>query len=155
MNELHDIQAEPIISFAIKLALATLSGLIIGLEREYKGKEAGLKTNTLVAIGATVFVIISLQFRGEEYVDITRVLSQVIIGIGFLGGGVIMKKEDTIKGLTTAATVWCSAAAGCLAAFGMFIELGILTFLVILINLIFGYINSKVDISNKTIENEK
>lgn len=135
---------DSIIEFSLKIGLALVSGLLIGLEREYKGKHAGLKTNTLVALGAAVFVIISLKYQGEANVDVTRVLSQVIIGIGFLGGGVILQKEDKIKGLTTAATIWCSAGAGCLAATGMFLELGIVTFVVVFINVIFGYIDSKI-----------
>ena len=140
---------ESVTEFSIKIGVALLSGLLIGLEREYKGKNAGLKTNSLVALGAAVFVLISLKYQGEANVDITRVLSQVIIGIGFLGGGVILQKEDKIKGLTTAATVWCSAAAGCLAATGLFVELAIFTMVVVLFNLIFGYIDSKIEPINK------
>ncbi len=136
-------------NFAMKIGSATLSGILIGLEREFKGKSAGLKTNTLVAIGAAVFVIISLRYENVFGVDATRVLSQVVVGIGFLGAGVILQKPDKIKGLTTAATIWCSAAAGCLAATEMFLELGMVTFLVVLINLIFGYIDSWIDWSGK------
>jgi len=129
------------------LGLAILAGLFIGLEREYKGKNAGLKTNTLVAVGACAYVLVSLRFYGEEYADITRVLSQVVTGMGFLGAGVIMQKkqEDKIKGLTTAATLWCSGGAGCLAATSMFVELGILTILVVIINIVFGYIDDKIE----------
>ncbi|WP_240905083.1 MgtC/SapB family protein [Flagellimonas oceani] len=135
------------INFTLKIALAVLSGLLIGLEREYKGKNAGLKTNTLVAVGACVYVLISLQFYGEEYADITRVLSQVVTGMGFLGAGVILQKEkeDKIKGLTTAATLWCSGGAGCLAATAMFVELGILTVVVVVINIVFGYVDDKIE----------
>ncbi|MBC8770061.1 MgtC/SapB family protein [Arenibacter sp. BSSL-BM3] len=140
---------QSVIEFSVKIGAALFSGLLIGLEREYKGKHAGLKTNSLVALGAAVFVLISLKYQGEANVDITRVLSQVIIGIGFLGGGVILQKEDKIKGLTTAATVWCSAAAGCLAATGLFVELAIFTMVVVLFNLIFGYIDSKIEPINK------
>lgn len=140
---------QSVLEFSVKIGAALFSGLLIGLEREYKGKHAGLKTNSLVALGAAVFVLISLKYQGEANVDITRVLSQVIIGIGFLGGGVILQKEDKIKGLTTAATVWCSAAAGCLAATGLFVELAIFTITVVLFNLIFGYIDSKIEPINK------
>ncbi|MCK0157793.1 MgtC/SapB family protein [Cellulophaga sp. F20128] len=136
-------------TFLFKIGIAALAGLFIGLEREFKGKEAGLKTNALVAIGSAVFVIISLQFRGEDNTDLTRVLSQVVTGIGFLGAGVIIKKEGGVSGLTTAATVWCSASVGCLSAVGMYVELGFLTVLIVLINLIFGYIDSKFKISTK------
>lgn len=131
--------------FAIKIGLAMVSGLLIGFEREYRGKNAGLKTMTLVAIGSAVFVAISLTYAGMDYVDTTRVLSQVVIGIGFLGGGVILEKKDKVKGLTTAATIWCSAAAGCLAGFGLFIELGVLTALVLVINSVFRLINDKIE----------
>jgi putative Mg2+ transporter-C (MgtC) family protein len=134
--------------FALKIGLATLSGLLIGLEREYKGKSAGLKTNTLVALGAAVYVIISLRYEDIAGVDVTRVLSQVAVGIGFLGAGVILQKENTIKGLTTAATIWCSAAPGCLAAASMFVELGMLTILVVLINIVFGYVDRKIESKN-------
>ncbi|GGW45410.1 MgtC/SapB family protein [Arenibacter certesii] len=134
-----------VLQFSLKIGVAMVSGLLIGLEREFKGKHAGLKTNTLVSIGAAVFVLISLRYQGEPNVDITRVLSQVIIGIGFLGGGVILQKENKVKGLTTAATVWCSAGTGCLAATGMFMELAILTILVVLINIGFGYIDSNIE----------
>ncbi|MBO6534412.1 MAG: MgtC/SapB family protein, partial [Muricauda sp.] len=118
----------------------------IGVEREFKGKEAGLKTNTLVAIGAAVFVLISMRFYGEEYTDITRVLSQIVTGIGFLGAGVILQneKEERVKGLTTAATLWCSAGAGCLAAMAMWLELAILTVLVVIVNIFFGYIDDRL-----------
>ncbi|WP_417856307.1 MgtC/SapB family protein [Xanthomarina gelatinilytica] len=143
ISELFTFEAKEVLDFSIKIGIATVSGLLIGLEREYKGKSAGLKTNALVAIGAAVYVLISLKFQGEDYADITRVLSQVVTGIGFLGGGVILQKKDTIKGLTTAATVWCSAGAGCLAATSMFFELIVLTLLVIIINLVFGYLDLK------------
>jgi len=133
-----------IAEFAIRIGAAIVSGLLIGFEREYKNKHAGLKTNTLVALGASVFILISLRFLGQEYTDITRVLSQIAIGIGFIGGGTIVQHGKDIKGLTTAATIWCSAGAGCLAAFGMFWELAILTGAVVLINFIFGMIDKKI-----------
>lgn len=145
ISELFTFEAKEVLDFSIKIGIATVSGLLIGLEREYKGKSAGLKTNALVAIGAAVYVLISLKFQGEDYADITRVLSQVVTGIGLLGGGVILQKKDTIKGLTTAATVWCSAGAGCLAATSMFFELIVLTLLVIIINLVFGYLDLKIN----------
>jgi putative Mg2+ transporter-C (MgtC) family protein len=130
--------------FSLRIGCAIIAGLLIGFEREYKNKHAGLKTNTLVALGSSVFVLISLRFFGEEYSDITRVLGQVVIGIGFIGGGTIVQHGKDIKGLTTAATIWCSAGAGCLAAFGMFWELAIVTVAVVFINLIFGLVDSKI-----------
>ncbi|HTO16329.1 MAG TPA: MgtC/SapB family protein [Edaphocola sp.] len=130
--------------FLFKILLAIAAGLLIGVEREYKGKDAGLKTNMLVSVGACVFVILSLQFQGEISIDHTRVLSQVVTGIGFLGAGVILKQGGSVQGLTTAATVWCSAAAGCMAAFYLVADLILFTGTVILVNLIFGFIGKKM-----------
>lgn len=137
--------------FTIRIVCAVVSGLLIGVEREYKNKSAGLKTNALVALGAAVFVLISLKYTERDFTDITRVLGQVVTGIGFLGAGTILQQKDKVKGLTTAATVWCSAGAGCLAATAMFWELAILTVLVIFVNFTFGIIDSKFgkDTKNK------
>lgn len=131
--------------FLFKILLAIVAGLLIGIEREYKGKDAGLKTNMLVSVGACAFVILSLEYQGGKFIDLTRVLSQVVTGIGFLGAGVILKKKDTIQGLTTAATVWCSAAAGCLAALYLVTDLILFTGAVLLINLIFGLVSKKIN----------
>lgn len=130
--------------FAIKAAVAVIAGLLIGLEREFRGKHAGLKTHALVALGSSVFICLSLEYEGDKYVDITRVLSQVIIGIGFIGAGTIMKKGKDVEGLTTAATIWCSAGIGCLSGFGMFYELALVTGLIILVNYFFGKIEKKI-----------
>src|SRR5690606_38146036 len=145
ISELFTFEAKEVLDFSIKIGIATVSGLLIGLEREYKGKSAGLKTNALVAIGSAVDVLISLKFQGEDYADIPRVLSQVVTGIGFVGVGVLVQKKDTVKGLRTAPTVWCSAGAGCFAATSMFFELIVLTLLVIIINLVFGYLDLKIN----------
>jgi len=131
--------------FLYKILLAIVAGLLIGIEREYKGKDAGLKTNMLVSVGACAFVILSLQYQGGKFIDLTRVLGQVVTGIGFLGAGVILKKNDMVQGLTTAATVWCSAAAGCIAALYLVTDLMLFTGAVLLINLIFGVIGKKID----------
>ncbi|TRZ45316.1 MgtC/SapB family protein [Robertkochia solimangrovi] len=131
--------------FCLKIFFASISGLLIGLEREIKGKSAGLKTNALVSLGACVFVIVSLKFQGEQYADVTRVLSQVVTGVGFLGAGVILQQQNKIKGLTTAATIWCSAGAGCLAATAMYSELIIFAICVIVINIVFGFVDAKIE----------
>ncbi|NJW52955.1 MgtC/SapB family protein [Salinimicrobium oceani] len=124
--------------FGLRIGAALISGLFIGMEREIHNKNAGLKTNALVALGAASFVLISLHFEGEPYVDTTRVLGQVVTGIGFIGAGVILHKGTVVRGLTTAATVWCSAGAGCLAAIGEFQELFLLTAIIVLVNILFN-----------------
>lgn len=141
---LNSIFEPQIPGFIIKTLAACVSGLLIGLEREFKGKNAGLKTNAIVAIGACVFVMISLEFENQFGVDITRVLGQIVVGIGFLGAGVIVQRKDQIKGLTTAATIWFSAAAGCLAANGFYMELAFATMVIVAINLVFGWVDTRI-----------
>ena len=97
--------------FLLRIGSALFAGLFIGAEREYRQKDAGLKTKALISLGAAVFVLTSLSFEGEKFVDSTRVIGQVVTGIGFLGAGVILHKGTTVRGLTTAATICCSAGA--------------------------------------------
>lgn len=130
--------------FVINIVVAVVAGLAIGFEREWGGKSAGLKTNALVSLGACVFVLISLEFRGDASVDITRVIGQVVAGIGFIGAGTIIQHGNKIRGLTSAATIWCSAGAGCLAALQMYKELILVSILVIIINFFFGYLEHKI-----------
>ena len=137
-----------LLEFTLRMGAAVLAGLVIGVEREIQNKNAGLKTNALVSLGAAIFVLVSLQFEGEEFVDTTRVIGQVATGIGFIGAGVILHRGAVVRGLTTAATVWCSAGAGCLAAVGLYLELLVLAVLIVFINVVFGavdtYINKKL-----------
>ena len=131
----------PINVFVFRLACALLAGIIIGTQRELKQRQAGLTTNSLVAVGACIFVLISESVimgarlaGGPVNNDNLRVLSQVVTGIGLLGAGVIMKDGLTIHGLSSAATIWCSAAVGCLCGYGMWREALIAVAAVILIN---------------------
>ena len=140
--------------FILKVGLAVLAGFFIGAEREYRGKSAGFRTNALVALGACVFILISLNFRGEENVDVTRVLGQIVTGIGFIGAGTILHHGTKVEGLTTAATIWCSAGAGCLAAVGLYKELAVISVLVIIINYVFSFIEIKLR-HKRAAEDEK
>jgi putative Mg2+ transporter-C (MgtC) family protein len=101
---------------AINLGVATLLGAAIGFERQWRQRMAGLRTNTLVAIGAASFVIFESLF--PDNVSPTRVAAQVVSGIGFLGAGIIFREGLQVSGLNTAATLWCSAAVGLLAGSG-------------------------------------
>ena len=101
---------------AINLAMATLMGACIGFERQWRQRMAGLRTNTLVAIGAASFVIFEGLFPDDA--SPTRVAAQVVSGIGFLGAGLIFREGLNVRGLNTAATLWCSAAIGVLAGGG-------------------------------------
>lgn len=111
-----------------------VAGFLVGFERELSKKSAGLKTNTLVSIGACAFVLISLNFVDYPDTDVTRIIGQVVTGIGFLGAGVILKQGTDVTGLTTAATVWCSSAIGCLAGVGMYFELAVTTGAILIVN---------------------
>lgn len=100
-------------AMGIKVAVAGTLGLILGVERESKLKGAGLKTNMLICLGACLFVSVSLMIIPQGHVaDPNRLAAQVVSGIGFLGAGAIMKGKEGVSGLTTAATIWLSAAIG-------------------------------------------
>jgi putative Mg2+ transporter-C (MgtC) family protein len=95
-----------------------LAGAFIGAERQKNQKLAGVKTHALVALGACLFTILGIHFgQGQEG---ARVVGQVASGVGFLGAGAIIKDGLDVRGLTTAATIWCAAAVGCLSGAGMF-----------------------------------
>jgi putative Mg2+ transporter-C (MgtC) family protein len=102
--------------FAIRLLIALLLGALIGAERQWRQRMAGLRTNALVAAGAAMFVMMGGLMSGDGSQG--RVAAYVVSGIGFLGGGVILKDGMTIRGLNTAATLWCTAAIGSLSGLG-------------------------------------
>ena len=101
----------------MRLLLAAGLGAAIGIERELRGKPAGLRTNILIAVGAAVFTTISLQIGGPAGTP-DRIAAQIVTGIGFLGAGAILRSGDSVKGVTTAATVWVNAAVGMSAGAG-------------------------------------
>ncbi len=119
-------------AFALRLAFAFLFGAVIGAERQWHQKMAGLRTNVLVAVGAASFVTLS-DFAAKG-IDPTRVAAQVVSGIGFLGAGVIMRDGFNVHGLNTAATLWCSAAVGSLVGGGYIAEGGIAAVIIVLAN---------------------
>lgn len=99
--------------------LASLAlGAIVGFERELKGCHAGLRTHALVCIGAAVFTLASVMLGGGPNADISRIAGQVVVGIGFIGGGVIFKAKNRVTGLTTAASLWVAAGLGIMAGLG-------------------------------------
>ena len=124
------------LEFVFRLLAAVASGGEVGLERQINNKSAGFRTNTLVAMGASIYVLINVILT-QDGGDPTRIIGQIVTGIGFLGAGVILHKGINVQGLTTAATIWCSAALGSLAGLGMYLELLISTLLIILINTTF------------------
>jgi putative Mg2+ transporter-C (MgtC) family protein len=111
------------IQFIVRLAVAQFLGAAIGVERQWHQRMAGLRTNALVSTGAAMFVMLGSMIPGES--SPTRIVSYVVSGIGFLGGGVILREGFTVRGLNTAATLWCAAAVGCLAGWGFLPEASI------------------------------
>lgn len=105
--------------FAIRLGLALVLGSLIGAERQWRHRTAGLRTHALVAAGAAMFVMLTTLTAGTADVSF-RIAGQVVSGIGFLGAGVILRHGASVTGLNTAATLWCSAAIGTLAGYGMY-----------------------------------
>ena len=106
-------------------ATAFVLGLGIGFERQWRQRTAGLRTNVLVSVGAAAFSNLGMQLYGDD--GATRVISYVVSGIGFLGAGVIVKDGTNIRGLNTAATLWCSGAVGAFAGSGLFSDAFALT----------------------------
>jgi len=122
--------------FCLRLICAMVAGSIIGFERQWHRKSAGIRTNTLVAIGAALYVMLSMEITQEKG-DPTRIVGQVVSGIGFLGAGIIFKEGLNIHGLTTAATVWCSSAIGCTAAAGYYFYALAGALAIVMVNLFF------------------
>ena len=119
-SEFSDISdVEQATRMFVRLLLAAVLGGLLGIEREQHGKDAGVRTHMLVAMGAALFVLVSQQ-SGMPNADLSRVVQGVIAGVGFLGAGAILKLdgEERVKGLTTAAGIWLTAAIGVAAGMG-------------------------------------
>jgi putative Mg2+ transporter-C (MgtC) family protein len=119
------VQLTDLANSAISLFCAFLLGTLIGAERQYRQRTAGLRTNVLVALGASAFVDMGMRLTGKP--GAVQIVSYVVSGVGFLGAGVIMKEGLNIRGLNTAATLWCSAAVGALSGAGLPGEAALLT----------------------------
>ena len=146
------------LDFILRLFVASLLGGLIGLEREYREKAAGLRTHFLVALGSALFMIVSAYgFDGvltdsHMRLDVSRIAAQVVSGIGFIGAGTIIFQKNAIHGLTTAAGVWVTAAIGLTCGAGMYV-LALSATLLVLIGLeAFNYL---LKILEKRQEEEK
>lgn len=129
------------LQFVFRLTLALCFGAIIGVERQWRQRMAGLRTNTLVSLGAALFISLAIRIAGDAP---SRVSSYIVSGIGFLGAGVIMKDGSNVKGLNTAATLWCSAAVGSLAGMGFFPEALISTLFIVLVHIMLRPIGDRL-----------
>lgn len=132
--------------FLYRISISFLLSLLVGLERQVRGRAIGLRTSVLVSIGTFMFVSFSIQMMAY---DVTRIASQVVSGIGFLGAGVIIKDGTNIKGLNTAATLWCNAAIGVLCAGGLVVEATIGTCFILFSNIVLRYFTRKVHLTKR------
>ncbi|MGI6231295.1 MAG: MgtC/SapB family protein [Prevotella sp.] len=146
--------------YIIALAAAALMGGLIGFEREYRAKEAGLRTHLLVALGSALFMILS-KYGFDDKVsllgnaasfDPSRIASQVVTGIGFIGAGTIIFQKHVIRGLTTAAGLWVTAAIGMTCGAGMFILALAATVMVLICLEAMYYIHSRFEMRNLSVK---
>ncbi|MFA6251656.1 MAG: MgtC/SapB family protein [Candidatus Paceibacterota bacterium] len=132
----------------IRLLVALLLGMIIGVERVWAHKTAGMRTYALVAMGAALFIIISemisVRYLGIGGFDPTRMASQIIVGIGFIGTGLIFAKETKLMGLTTATGLWVSAGIGMAAGFKLFDIAIIATILTLFIFIVLWFVEEQL-----------
>ena len=129
------------LDFLGRISVCFVLGIIIGLERQYRRKIAGIRTITLVSLGAFLFVSIS-DFTTPN--DVTRIAAQVVSGIGFIGAGVILRDGKDIRGLNTAATLWCSAAIGTLTALNLIGEAVIGVAYILLSNILLRFVSRTI-----------
>jgi putative Mg2+ transporter-C (MgtC) family protein len=145
------MQTLSVAEFALRLAMGVGCGALIGIERQWQARRAGLRTNALVATGATLFVLYSVVTTDTSA---TRMASYVVSGVGFLGGGVILREGFNVHGLNTAATLWCSAAVGVLAASGHYVFTVIATGTIVAIHLLGRPLGHLIDRDNVVEEDE-
>ncbi|HDS01740.1 MAG TPA: MgtC/SapB family protein [candidate division Zixibacteria bacterium] len=161
------------VDVVIKMALAVLLGALIGVEREYHGRPAGLRTHILVCLGSTLLIIgsrslpIAIEedpgFIGNFVIDPARLAAGIITGIGFLGAGVVLKTKDFIRGVTTAACIWFAAAIGIVIGLGFYLiavistilALFVLLFLVKISSTIYPHTYKHIIIASRDTEMEK
>lgn len=131
---IHYIPEIDILFFLLpKVGIALLIGTLIGAEREYRGKLAGIKTNALICAASALFTALSLMMSDygsntpAPSTDVTRIVAQIVSGIGFIGAGAIFKSSSKIQGLTTAAVIWTVSALGILVGYGIFLSTIVIT----------------------------
>ena len=134
----------------LKLGVALIIGTTIGAEREYKNKSAGLRTLILICLGSTLFTIISYRLGAES--ETGRIASNIVTGIGFLGAGAIMREGLTVSGLTTASSIWVTAALGMSVGAGQYALAVFGTVIVIAVLTLFGFIQPVLERYRKAIE---
>lgn len=131
--------------FLLRVSIALALGALIGAERQLRQRLTGLRTNALVSTGACLFVLMTQAVPGMEPSDASRIAAYVVSGIGFLGGGVIMRDGFNVRGLNTAATLWCTAAIGVLCSLGLLLEAALGSLVVLCANILLRDIAQRLD----------
>lgn len=142
MPELLDITT--LSGFSLRLIIAILLGFIVGLERQWTKHQAGILTNVIVCVGAYSYSAFS-YIAYDSNVDVTRIAAQVVCGIGFLGAGLILRDGTNIRGLSTAATIWATAAIGILCTVSNIFFSIIVAFAIVLLHLVLHPLSSYID----------
>lgn len=122
----------PLVELTLRLLLAAGLGAAIGLEREFRRKPAGLRTNILIAVGSALFTMLSIVFAHSGGTA-DRIAAQIVTGVGFLGAGAILRSGETIHGMTTAATIWVNAAIGVGAGAGEYAMSSVATLITLVV----------------------
>ena len=145
-------EIEIMLMFLPKILVSTICGFIIGYDREIKNKVAGIRTNVLITVGCTILTVISCFLFKDSNVDSTRILGQIVTGIGFLGAGVIMKHDDKIIGVTTAAFIWIASSIGIFVGMGYYLTPIVITLGLIMVSMLFEKVEK---IIKNNLENKK
>jgi len=135
------------ISWVLPIFLSGLCGLILGIERMIKDKPASIKTQMLVCIGACIYTLVSVHLAGPTS-DVTRIISQIVTGVGFLGAGVVLRNGDKITGITTAAIIWVNAAIGIVCGIGYGIQAVLFCVAIGITLYVISYIEKKIEKSD-------
>jgi putative Mg2+ transporter-C (MgtC) family protein len=140
---------ESVKEILLKLAVSLLIGLALGTEREYRNKSAGIRTIMLICLGSTIFTIVSMKVSHET--EVGRIASNIVTGIGFLGAGAIMREGLSISGLTTASTIWVTAALGMAVGYGEYLLAITASVIAMSVLILFTYFQQALDSLHKTL----
>lgn len=138
--------------FILRIALSVILGFLIGVERQLTGHTAGIRINVLICMGTNFFMLLPMLYESPE---VFRVASAIVSGVGFLCSGVIFKNDGGVRGINTAATLWCTAAIGVLASTGKYLFAVFATLALIISNLLFRVLSQKINPALQSDESEK
>jgi putative Mg2+ transporter-C (MgtC) family protein len=136
--------------FILKVFVSILLGAVIGFERELFHKPAGLRTNILVALGSMLAAYVSFCFASSNHADVTRIASNILTGLGFIGAGVVLHGRGSVHGITTAACVWICGVVGMAVGFGYYTEATVVSIVTFIVLYYFGKLERHIAKNNRT-----